>query len=151
MTAHAGTGPSVLVVGGGTAGHIEPALAVGEAVGVLDPTARVTAVGTPRGLETDLVPRRGVPLELVDPVPLPRKPDADLLRLPMRLVRAVRGAPDRIRSGSIPDKAAGRRSQAGCPQCFAPTRVAKPCGGARCLPDPGQRQGGSRVPATIGS
>ena len=36
----------------GTAGHIEPALAVGEAVTALDPTARVTAVGTPRGTTT---------------------------------------------------------------------------------------------------
>lgn len=92
-----GTGPSVLVVGGGTAGHIEPALAVGEAVTALDPTARVTAVGTPRGLETELVPRRGVPLELVDPVPLPRSLGADLVRLPARLVRAVRGARDVLR------------------------------------------------------
>ena len=97
MSDHRSDGPSVLVVGGGTAGHIEPALAVGEAVADLDPTARVTAVGTPRGLETDLVPRRGVPLELVDPVPLPRKPDADLLRLPLRLVRAVRGAREVLR------------------------------------------------------
>lgn len=86
------TGPSVLVVGGGTAGHIEPALAVGEAVTALEPTARVTAVGTPKGLETEIVPRRGVPLELVDPVPLPRKPGADLARLPLRILRAVRGA-----------------------------------------------------------
>lgn len=92
MTAAHTGGPSVLVVGGGTAGHIEPALAVAEAVTALDPTARVTAVGTPRGLETELVPKRGVPLELVDPVPLPRRPGADLLRLPARLVRAVRGA-----------------------------------------------------------
>ncbi|MGX1768275.1 undecaprenyldiphospho-muramoylpentapeptide beta-N-acetylglucosaminyltransferase [Dietzia sp. NPDC055343] len=85
-------GPSVLVVGGGTAGHIEPALAVGEAVTVLDPAARVTAVGTPRGLETEIVPQRGVPLELVDPVPLPRRVNGDLFRLPGRLFRAVRGA-----------------------------------------------------------
>lgn len=92
LGAATGTGPSVLVVGGGTAGHIEPALAVGEAVRRLDPSARVTAVGTPRGLEKDLVPRRGFPLELVDPVPLPRKPGADLARLPVRLVRALRGA-----------------------------------------------------------
>lgn len=90
-------GPSVLVVGGGTAGHIEPALAVGEAVTVLDPTARVTAVGTPKGLETELVPRRGFPLELVDPVPLPRSIGGDLFRLPGRLVRAVRGAQDVLR------------------------------------------------------
>lgn len=92
MNAEPGSGPSILVVGGGTAGHIEPALAVGEAVRVLDPTSTVTAVGTPRGLETDIVPRRGFPLELVDPVPLSRKPDVDLLRLPVRMVRAVRGA-----------------------------------------------------------
>lgn len=97
MSETRGDGPSVLVVGGGTAGHIEPALAVGEAVNALDPTARVTAVGTPRGLETELVPRRGVPLELVDPVPLPRHIGGDLVRLPGRLVRAVRGARDVLR------------------------------------------------------
>ena len=92
MTTSTTSGPSVLVVGGGTAGHIEPALAVGEAVIAMDPTARVTAVGTPRGLETEIVPRRGVPLELVDPVPLPRKINGDLFRLPGRLFTAVRGA-----------------------------------------------------------
>ena len=48
MSAPRTEGLSVVVVGGGTAGHIEPALAVGEAVMDLDPTARVTAVGTPR-------------------------------------------------------------------------------------------------------
>lgn len=97
MSAPSAGGPSVLVVGGGTAGHIEPALAVGEAVVGLDPTARVCAVGTPRGLETELVPRRGFPLELVDPVPLPRSVNGDLLRLPARLLRAVRGARDVLR------------------------------------------------------
>lgn len=97
MSAPRTGGPSVLVVGGGTAGHIEPALAVGEAVAVLDPTARVTAVGTPKGLETELVPRRGFPLELVDPVPLPRSVGGDLVRLPGRLLRAVRGARDVLR------------------------------------------------------
>ena len=97
MSAPRSGGPTVLVVGGGTAGHIEPALAVGEAVTALDPTARVTAVGTPRGLETELVPRRGVPLELVDPVPLPRSIGGDLFRLPTRLLRAVRGARDVLR------------------------------------------------------
>ena len=97
MSERTSTGPSVLVVGGGTAGHIEPALAVGEAVTVLDPSARVTAVGTPRGLETEIVPARGVPLELVDPVPLPRRVNGDLFRLPGRLIRAVRGAREMLR------------------------------------------------------
>ena len=81
---------AVVVAGGGTAGHIEPALALADAVRRLDPGAEVTALGTARGLETTLVPARGYPLELVPPVPLPRKPSAELLRLPVRVRGAVR-------------------------------------------------------------
>ncbi|MFC9790008.1 undecaprenyldiphospho-muramoylpentapeptide beta-N-acetylglucosaminyltransferase [Rhodococcus sp. NPDC127528] len=81
---------SVVVAGGGTAGHIEPALAVADALRRLDPTVTVTALGTERGLETTLVPERGYPLELVPPVPLPRKPTMDLLRLPGRVRASVR-------------------------------------------------------------
>ncbi|MBF6212927.1 undecaprenyldiphospho-muramoylpentapeptide beta-N-acetylglucosaminyltransferase [Nocardia puris] len=82
-------GLSVIVAGGGTAGHIEPALAVADALRRLDPSVTVTALGTERGLETKLVPERGYPLELIPPVPLPRKPTADLLRLPARVRASV--------------------------------------------------------------
>ncbi|MFC0313799.1 undecaprenyldiphospho-muramoylpentapeptide beta-N-acetylglucosaminyltransferase [Gordonia phosphorivorans] len=82
-------GLSVVVAGGGTAGHIEPALAVADAVRRLDPGARITALGTPKGLETELVPKRGYDLELIPPAPLPRKPGKDLLATPYRLTRAV--------------------------------------------------------------
>ena len=68
----------MVVAGGGTAGHIEPALAVADAVALLDPTARITALGTHRGLEVTLVPERGYDLELIPPVPLPRKPGLEL-------------------------------------------------------------------------
>lgn len=81
---------SVVVAGGGTAGHIEPALAVADAIRDSCPGVTVTALGTERGLETTLVPKRGYPLELIPPVPLPRKPTLDLLRLPGRVVRSVR-------------------------------------------------------------
>ncbi|MFQ6393869.1 undecaprenyldiphospho-muramoylpentapeptide beta-N-acetylglucosaminyltransferase [Nocardia sp. KC 131] len=80
---------SVIVAGGGTAGHIEPALAVADALVRLDDSIRVTALGTERGLETRLVPERGYRLELIPPVPLPRKPTADLLRLPGRVRASV--------------------------------------------------------------
>ncbi|WP_280376780.1 undecaprenyldiphospho-muramoylpentapeptide beta-N-acetylglucosaminyltransferase [Nocardia wallacei] len=80
---------SVIVAGGGTAGHIEPAMAVADALRRLDPSIRITALGTARGLETALVPERGYPLELIPPVPLPRKPSGDLLRLPARVRSAV--------------------------------------------------------------
>lgn len=84
-----GSALSVIVAGGGTAGHIEPALAVADALRRLDPAIRVTALGTERGLETRLVPARGYQLELIPPVPLPRKPTADLLRLPGRVRASV--------------------------------------------------------------
>jgi UDP-N-acetylglucosamine--N-acetylmuramyl-(pentapeptide) pyrophosphoryl-undecaprenol N-acetylglucosamine transferase len=84
---------SVVVAGGGSAGHIEPALALADAVCRLRPGARVTALGTERGLDTTLIPARGYALELIPPVPLPRKPSGDLLRLPGK----VRGAVARVR------------------------------------------------------
>ncbi|MGD1347940.1 undecaprenyldiphospho-muramoylpentapeptide beta-N-acetylglucosaminyltransferase [Mycobacterium seoulense] len=81
---------SVVLAGGGTAGHVEPAMAVADALSALDPQVRITALGTHRGLETRLVPQRGYHLELITPVPLPRKPSGDLARLPPRVWRAVR-------------------------------------------------------------
>ena len=81
---------SVVLAGGGTAGHVEPAMAVADALRAIDPDVRITALGTERGLETRLVPERGYHLELITPVPLPRKPTADLARLPLRVRRAVR-------------------------------------------------------------
>jgi UDP-N-acetylglucosamine--N-acetylmuramyl-(pentapeptide) pyrophosphoryl-undecaprenol N-acetylglucosamine transferase len=83
-------GVSIVLAGGGTAGHVEPAMAVADALTALDPDVRITALGTQRGLETRLVPERGYHLELITPVPLPRKPSADLMRLPLRVRRAVR-------------------------------------------------------------
>nr|WP_308212062.1 MULTISPECIES: undecaprenyldiphospho-muramoylpentapeptide beta-N-acetylglucosaminyltransferase [Nocardia] len=80
---------SVIVAGGGTAGHIEPAMAVADALRRLDPSIRITALGTQRGLETTLIPERGYPLELIPPVPLPRKLSGDLLRLPGRVRASV--------------------------------------------------------------
>jgi UDP-N-acetylglucosamine--N-acetylmuramyl-(pentapeptide) pyrophosphoryl-undecaprenol N-acetylglucosamine transferase len=65
-------------------------MAVADALIALDPRIRVTALGTSRGLETTLVPERGYRLELITPVPLPRKLNGDLLRLPLRVARAVR-------------------------------------------------------------
>lgn len=65
-------------------------MAVADALTALDPGIRITALGTARGLETRLVPARGYQLELITPVPLPRKLSGDLARLPSRVRRAVR-------------------------------------------------------------
>jgi UDP-N-acetylglucosamine--N-acetylmuramyl-(pentapeptide) pyrophosphoryl-undecaprenol N-acetylglucosamine transferase len=81
---------SVVLAGGGSAGHIEPALAFADAVRRLRPDATVTALGTERGLDRTLIPARGYQLELIPPVPLPRRPSLDLVRLPARVFGSVR-------------------------------------------------------------
>jgi UDP-N-acetylglucosamine--N-acetylmuramyl-(pentapeptide) pyrophosphoryl-undecaprenol N-acetylglucosamine transferase len=81
---------SVLLAGGGTAGHAEPALAVADAVRAAYPDADVRLLGTTTGVEARLVPARGYPLELVPRVPLPRRLGADLVAVPWRLSSAVR-------------------------------------------------------------
>ena len=85
---------SVVLAGGGTAGHIEPAMAVADALTHLDPSIRVTALGTERGLEKDLVPARGYDLRMIEAVPLPRHLTKELFRVPGRLHTSVKQARD---------------------------------------------------------
>ena len=87
---------SVVLAGGGSAGHVSPLLATADALGRLEPGTAVTALGTARGLEATLVPARGYRLEMVPRVPVPRRPTLDLLRLPGRLLGAVRVAAEAL-------------------------------------------------------
>lgn len=94
----------VLLAGGGTAGHTSPLLATADALVRLDPATEITCLGTPRGLENTVVPAAGYPLELIPPVPLPRRPNKDLARLPSRLrgaVKATHDVIDRVRPDVI--------------------------------------------------
>ena len=83
---------SVLLAGGGTAGHVNPLLAVADELRRRHPSVRVTVLGTASGLEAELVPARGYPLSVVPRVPMPRRPTLDWVRLPGRLSAAVRAA-----------------------------------------------------------
>jgi UDP-N-acetylglucosamine--N-acetylmuramyl-(pentapeptide) pyrophosphoryl-undecaprenol N-acetylglucosamine transferase len=80
---------SVVLAGGGTGGHIEPALALAECMRRYEPAVRITCLGTPKGLESQMIPARGFDLELVKAYPLPRRPNGDLFRTPGRIRRSV--------------------------------------------------------------
>lgn len=56
----------VLMTGGGTAGHINPALAIAETIKRNCPDAEIAFVGTPKGMENRLVPREGYKLYHVE-------------------------------------------------------------------------------------
>ncbi|MDO5751676.1 undecaprenyldiphospho-muramoylpentapeptide beta-N-acetylglucosaminyltransferase [Arthrobacter sp.] len=80
---------SVVLAGGGSAGHVSPLLAIAAAIRLRVPDAAIKAVGTRDGLETTLVPAAGYELVFIDRIPLPRKPSLDLAKLPWRMRRAV--------------------------------------------------------------
>jgi len=82
----------VVLAGVGSAGHIEPALALADALREADKAIEVTLLGTPRGLESRLVPLRGYPLELIPAVPLPRSMTPQLITVPARLASAAHAA-----------------------------------------------------------
>ncbi|NKX49558.1 undecaprenyldiphospho-muramoylpentapeptide beta-N-acetylglucosaminyltransferase [Arthrobacter deserti] len=83
---------SVVLAGGGTAGHISPLLAIARALRAGAPEAKILAVGTSAGMETRLVPAAGFDLATIARVPMPRRPSLDVLKLPLRLAAAVRQA-----------------------------------------------------------
>jgi UDP-N-acetylglucosamine--N-acetylmuramyl-(pentapeptide) pyrophosphoryl-undecaprenol N-acetylglucosamine transferase len=85
---------SVVIAGGGSGGHIEPAMALADALRRLDRDVRITCLGTERGLETKAIPARGYALDLIPAVPLPRSLTPDLARVPGRLAGAVSAAAD---------------------------------------------------------
>jgi UDP-N-acetylglucosamine--N-acetylmuramyl-(pentapeptide) pyrophosphoryl-undecaprenol N-acetylglucosamine transferase len=65
-------GPRILFAGGGTGGHLYPALALAEAFQARDPGASVMFVGARRGIEARVLPERGVPHVLLPFEPIRR-------------------------------------------------------------------------------
>jgi UDP-N-acetylglucosamine--N-acetylmuramyl-(pentapeptide) pyrophosphoryl-undecaprenol N-acetylglucosamine transferase len=63
---------SYLLAGGGTAGHVNPMLAMADALREREPDAQIVCVGTGEGLESSLVPARGFELVTIPRIPFPR-------------------------------------------------------------------------------
>ena len=85
---------TLMVAGGGTGGHIYPAIAIAREWLSRDATRRVVFVGTEKGLEKTIVPKAGFPLEFISVGGLKGKGGMDLIRnvarLPLGFVQAWR-------------------------------------------------------------
>jgi len=91
---------TVVLAGGGTAGHIEPALAVARQWAAVHPHDRLIFLGTSSGLETTLVPAANFPLHLIPRVRISRTPSASWLKIPGDLVASVRACSKVIKGSS---------------------------------------------------
>lgn len=75
----------IVLAGGGTAGHVEPALATAREWSKSHPDSEIIFLGTKGGLEEKLVPAAGFQLSLITKVRVPRKVSLDLLKVPSSL------------------------------------------------------------------
>jgi UDP-N-acetylglucosamine--N-acetylmuramyl-(pentapeptide) pyrophosphoryl-undecaprenol N-acetylglucosamine transferase len=82
----------LMIAGGGTGGHIYPAIAIAQEFLARDPKRRVVFVGTQYGLEKNIVPKAGFPLEFISVGGLKGKGGVDLIknlaRLPVGFIQA---------------------------------------------------------------
>ena len=84
----------IVLAGGGTAGHVNPLLAVADALKKRAPQANISVIGTKVGLESTLVPQAGYELDTIEKVPFPRKPNMAALTFPIRWLREKRKVRD---------------------------------------------------------
>ena len=78
----------VIVAAAGTAGHINPGLAIANKIKQEQPNSEIIFIGTTRGLENDLVPRAGYELKTIEAYGLSKKISFDNLK---KLYKTFRG------------------------------------------------------------
>lgn len=89
----------VLVMAGGTGGHVFPALAVAEYLRAQG--AQVSWLGTAKGIESNLVPKAGFPLHFIRVEGVRGRGMAGLLKAPFLIVKAIFQALAIIRKAQV--------------------------------------------------
>ncbi len=82
----------VILSGGGTGGHIYPALTIADQIKKLRPDAEIIFVGTEHGLEKNIIPRYGYPLRYIEIAGFRRSLSLDTLRSFAKLFKGLAGA-----------------------------------------------------------
>ena len=91
----------IVFAGGGTAGHIQPALAVARLWKQRHPADQIVFLGTSSGLETKLVPEAGFDLELITRVRVPRSLSLNLMKVPASLRRSMSESKNILRGADL--------------------------------------------------
>lgn len=80
----------LLITGGGTGGHLYPALAVAGLLKEKDPSGKILFVGTKDGLESHIVPREGYPFREISAVKWPRQLNLQVFGVLKSLLKGYR-------------------------------------------------------------
>jgi UDP-N-acetylglucosamine--N-acetylmuramyl-(pentapeptide) pyrophosphoryl-undecaprenol N-acetylglucosamine transferase len=107
-----------LLAGGGTAGHVNPLLAVADRIRDREPDSTIIVLGTREGLEARLVPQRGYELVTIDKLPFPRRPNRAALRFPKLFRNAIAVTRGYLRDRQV-DVVVGFGGYASAPAYFA--------------------------------
>ena len=114
-----------LLAGGGTAGHVNPLLALADKIKNDSPSNKILALGTEEGLEKDLVPARGYELLTVERLPFPRRLNSYALKFPLAFRQAIKHCEALIQKHNI-DVVVGFGGYASAPAYLAAKRLGVP-------------------------
>lgn len=115
----------ILLSGGGTGGHIYPALALQKRMSERYPDAEFLYVGTDRGLESRIVPEAGLPFRAVEIQGLKRSLSLENLRTLYLMLTSIRKSKKIIREFQ-PDVAIGTGGYVCAPVLYAASRLNVP-------------------------
>ena len=79
----------IIVSGGGTGGHIYPAVTIANQIKEKQPDAEIIFVGTREGLECEIVPRYGYPIEFIEVAGFQRKLSLDTIKSAFKLLAGL--------------------------------------------------------------
>ncbi len=79
-------GPRIVIAGGGTGGHISPAIAVAESLRIIEPSAEVNFIATPRPVDARMYKAFGSSVHFTDPPRIDKGP-VSILKFPFRALR----------------------------------------------------------------
>ena len=82
----------VVIAAAGTGGHINPGIAIANKIMEKEPDSKIIFIGTPRGLENDLVPRAGYELKTIDAYGINRKINLDNIKRLYKTTKSVEEA-----------------------------------------------------------
>ncbi|MEK3882507.1 undecaprenyldiphospho-muramoylpentapeptide beta-N-acetylglucosaminyltransferase [Paenibacillus sp. PL2-23] len=115
----------IVLTGGGTGGHIYPAVAIGKHMQQLDPDTRLLYIGTENGMESRVVPGQSIPFEAIEITGFRRKLSLENIKTVMRFLKGVKRSKALLREFK-PDVVVGTGGYVCGPVVYAAAKLGIP-------------------------